>query len=132
MLQNLSRLFLIAVLVLQFPIAEVSSPEAGLNADTRSSAPSKLCHPKKPVTCRANDLAVVAPAVAPSAEQRAALCFGPRWLCRTGTDLATPAESNPIPEAPVARPSTDSTIESQQAALCFGPRWLCRSSEGLI
>lgn len=130
MLQNLSRLFLIAVLVLQFPAAEISGPEAGLNADTRSSAPSKLCHPKKPVTCRANDLAVAAPAVTVPVEQQAALCFGPKWLCRTGTDLATPAGT--LPAAPATSPSTGNTIESQQAALCFGPKWLCRSSEGLI
>lgn len=130
MLQNLSRLFLIAVLVLQFPIAEVSSPEAGMNADTRSSAPSKLCHPKKPVTCRANDLAEAVPSVVAPVEQQAALCIGPKWICRTGTELATPAET--LPAAPVTRPAMDSTIESQQAALCIGPKWICRSSEGLI
>jgi hypothetical protein len=130
-LQNFTRLFLVAIIALQFPALTGMSTETEMRSDDRASAPSKLCHPKKPVTCRANDLANAAPALAtPSESQQAALCFGPRWLCRTGADVTTPAETDALPEAPVTKPA-DSTIESQQAALCFGPRWLCRS-EGLI
>ena len=133
MLQNFTRLFLVAVIALQFPVlTEVGSNELEMRSDVRSSAPSKVCHPKKPVTCRANDLAASSAAItAPAAEsQQAAVCFGPRWLCRTGADVTTPAETDALPVAPVTKPA-DSTIESQQAAVCFGPRWLCRS-EGLI
>ena len=118
MLQNFTRLFLVAFIALQFPVlTEVGGTEPEMRSDVRSSAPSKVCHPKKPVTCRANDLAASSAAItAPAAEsQQAAVCFGPRWLCRAGADVTTPAETDALPGAPVTKPA-DSTIESQQAA----------------
>ena len=132
MLQNLTRLFLVAVIALQFPVLTEVGNAAPEISDVRASAPSKVCHPKKPVTCRANDLATSSASItAPAVEsQQAAVCFGPRWLCRAGADVTTPAETDALPAAPVTKPA-DSKIESQQAAVCFGPRWLCRS-EGLI
>ena len=132
MLQNVTRLFLVVVIALQFPVlTEVGNTDLEMRSDVRASAPSKVCHPKKPVTCRANDLAASAAITAPAVEsQQAAVCFGPRWLCRAGADVTTPAETDALPVAPVTKPA-DNKIESQQAAVCFGPRWLCRS-EGLI
>ena len=119
-------LVVVAALFVAAPgaFASVSSSDDTVSAEVISSSPSKVCHPKKPVTCRATDLAVAIADVAPSAKdarlqsQEAMVCVGPRWACRANT---LPTE--------IAVPSVnDARVQSQEAMVCVGPRWACRAN----
>jgi hypothetical protein len=83
-----------------------------------SVTPSKVCHPKKPVTCRATVLAdqSAKPAVKAQPVQQAMVCgYFPRWVCRADT-------LNSTKPAVKAQPV-------QQAMVCgYFPRWVCRAN----
>ena len=118
----------VLVLVSPAAFADSSTPDQGLK-DSITSAPSKLCHPKKPITCRADvSLSQNAPEtesvseapVSMSFEQDGRLCFGPRWICRA-PEVEKLQQSSEVKEAPVQM-----SFE-QDGRLCFGPRWICRA-----
>ena len=125
----LALVFAVALLVASPAVfASTSSADVTVSADVLSSAPSKVCHPKKPVTCRAADLgAAIAEVAVPAAKdsrlesQEAMVCFGPRWACRANTVPAGTTKVQPSVK------ETESRIQSQEAMVCFGPRWACRA-----
>lgn len=90
----------LAVLVVPTTVfAGVSAPEAGLRADVASATPSKLCHPKKPITCRAGELA-------------------PQTAVEIPTDVNV-AKTNERMDAGKPR------FEFNEAMICLGPRYSC-------
>lgn len=96
------RTFRVLALVIAVALL-VASPSvfastAASRTDELSTASSKVCHPKNPVTCRAADLSS---------------------LAVTG-DASSPAESESV--------ATDSRFESKQAMACHGGiRWACKA-----
>src|SRR5687768_7250771 len=102
------------LLVAPGAFASVTTPEAVIDEEALSLAPSKVCHPKKPVTCRAADLSVSSDVASTEAVDSFAvslsglekvnlldqatkvrfqgqfalgqmICMPPKWNCRTNT-----------------------------------------------
>ena len=127
----------VLVLVSPAAFADTSAPDQSLK-DSITSAPSKLCHPKKPITCRADvsfspevtsevETNFEAP-VNMSWEQDSRLCYGPRWLC------AAP-EVDKIENKPEDTTATDVPVKvswEQDSRLCYGPRWLCAAVDFVL
>lgn len=132
MRSTLSRSLVVVALVVLFPamLAAASTPDADLRSGIGADAPSKVCHPKKPITCRADapmsmEIAgVTADLSVDSALQskQAGICFGPRLLCRS--EAFNPSEL-------ILEPVAKETPENQ-AGICFGPRLLCRAGEDAL
>ena len=113
----LSHALVAIALVAAMPMLDVASSAPQEEEIRLVTTPSKMCHPKKPLTCRAADIAALS--TAPQAEsQQAALCIGPRWLCSASTGRVSTHNRQVTAPVPV----------EQMAALCIGPRWLCSSS----
>ena len=115
-LRNLLRLLIAVVVLVQAPaILATTVSEVDLKA-----APSKVCHPKKPVTCQAtatiDDIAQTLQAE-PQPEMKQAMVCVRSWLCRTDA-LTT---ETPEPEL-FAAPEP----ETKQAMVCVRS-WLCRA-----
>ena len=91
-------LALVAVVSLLIAPSSLLASTAGPDGSAVvKAAPSKVCHPKKPITCRAAELSAVAEGTSVSVPVldeattaapaiNAAICVGSRpWLCRTQT-----------------------------------------------
>jgi hypothetical protein len=120
MRSNLSRSLVVLALVVLFPamLAASSTPDADLRSGISADAPSKVCHPKKPITCRADALPLstdVTVELSIDAFKQAGLCFGPRLLC--GAEAFNPSE--------LLLEEIEKETPENQAGLCFGPRLLC-------
>jgi hypothetical protein len=121
MRSNLSRSLVVLALVVLFPamLAAASTPDADLRSGISADAPSKVCHPKKPITCRADAFPlstdVTVELSTDGALKQAGLCFGPRLLC--GAEAFNPSE--------LLLEVIEKETPENQAGLCFGPRLLC-------
>ncbi|HUP50705.1 MAG TPA: hypothetical protein VNA04_18165 [Thermoanaerobaculia bacterium] len=122
--RTISHALVAVALVVQLPtlLVATSSPDPGQEAVELATTPSKLCHPKKPITCRAGELAAAALLTeAQPVSKQAGLCIGPRWLCS--------AEENSVASSEALLLPVDPQPVSKQAGLCIGPRWLCSTSD---
>ena len=87
--------------------ASVETQET-ISIDVTATAPSKVCHPKKPITCRANDVSALS-----LTEQ----VVGPIGMAKT--------------EAPVAKTDeamAPASFTPDSGRVCVGPRWCCRAA----
>ena len=128
---------LVLVLVSPAAFADTSAPDQSLK-DTITSAPSKLCVPKKPITCRTD--VSFAPEVATELQaafeapvnlswtQDSRLCYGPRWLCAAPEveKIENKSEEVKATEVPVQ------ISWEQDSRLCYGPRWLCAAVDFVL
>jgi hypothetical protein len=106
----LALVFVVSLLVAAPSFAGTTTPESIIDADAITSAPSKVCHPKKPVTCRAVELLNVEPA---SIETDATSTVVP---------MSFQGDSNFLQEA------TRSRFQFNGAMLCLPPKWACRTN----
>ena len=104
----LALVFVVSLLVAAPSFASTTTPESIIDTDTITAGPSKVCHPKKPVTCRAVDLLATEPAstetdsssvvvplsfeggkfleeVTGSYATWERICMPPKWACRTNS-----------------------------------------------
>jgi hypothetical protein len=112
----LALVFVVALLVAAPSAFASTTPESVIDADSISQAPSKVCHPKKPVTCRAVELVNAEPSL--NAE--------PASIETEATSVAIPlsfqGNSNFLQEA------TRSRVQFQTAMICMPPKWYCRTN----
>jgi hypothetical protein len=104
-----SRLFTVLVafaLLVVAPAVFAGTPDPATDGSVISKTPAKLCHPKKPLTCRASELAVMA-GLGETEESVPAL----------ETPKAEPVESQELP-----------TVTSELGRLCIPPRYLCKAA----
>lgn len=106
----LALVFVVALLVAAPSAFASTTPDAVIDAESISQAPSKVCHPKKPVTCRAIELLDAEPA---SIETQATAVAVP---------LSFQGNSNFLQEA------TRSRVQFQTAMVCMPPRFYCRTN----
>ena len=106
----LALVFVVALLVAAPSAFASTTPESVIDADSISQAPSKVCHPKKPVTCRAVEMVNAEPA---SIETEATSVAIP---------LSFQGNSNFLQEA------TRSRVQFQTAMICMPPKWYCRTN----
>ena len=138
-----NRLFALVVVVClavaPTMIAAPATVSSELSFDVKAT-PSKVCHPKKPVTCRAADLSTVTDVTLPaleaaatltaSAEEVGMICMGSRFFCRSGKTLAAPSfEATPaVTAAPVVSIQARS---NEVGMICMGSRFFCKSANVL-
>jgi hypothetical protein len=75
--------------------------------DTITTAPSKLCHPKKPITCRADEFSAMN-AITEQA-QTTASAWATLPTVEETTEVAAP----------------EMMAYTQDSRLCYGPRYMC-------
>jgi hypothetical protein len=99
-------LFVFALVVTPALLAGTSAPEVGLEGSVIATSPSKICNPKKPITCRAAEF----PAMQALAETTLKDSMG-QWM------------------TPKVEPTTPKT-GLDNGLICCPPRWLCKSPVG--